>query len=168
MITLRKGANMRKLALAILIVIIGFAFAGCEQIVEPKTVTLENAMKQVATGLNEMYKIGKDYPKTGLTPSEVTIEFNVSAKGTKEGKLVVGTAVPLEGINASGEIGSKVEASRGNKVTVKFVNLFLSDTKDSLIMIKQPDEIAKILKVLEEAGYTPVIKGADSRPSQEQ
>ncbi len=159
---------MRKLALTILIVIIGFTFTGCEQIVEPKTVTLENAMRQVATGLNEMYEIGKDYPKTGLTPSEVSIEFNISAKGTKEGKLVIGTAVPLEGINAGGELGSKVEASRGNKVTIKFVNLFLSDSKDSLIMVKKPEEIAELLKVLKKAGYVPIIKGGKSQRAEEQ
>jgi hypothetical protein len=35
----------------------------------------------------------------------------------------------------------------------------LSTSKDSLIMIKNPLEIRELLKVLEEAGYEPIIKG---------
>lgn len=133
---------------------------GCtEKIVpEPASVTFENAMEQVTVGLNKMYDTGKDYPKTGLVPAEVTIEFNVGASAADNGRLTIGTVNPVQNIQVGGEISSNIQASRGNKITIKFVNLFLTDSKESLIMLKQPEEIAKLLKVLENAGYQPIYK----------
>lgn len=136
---------------------------GCtEKIVpEPASVTFENAMEQVTVGLNKMYDTGKGYPKTGLVPAEVTIEFNVGASAADSGKLTIGTANPIQNVQAGGEISSNIQASRGNKITIKFVNLFLTDSKESLIMLKQPEEIAELLKVLKSAGYEPIYKMFD-------
>jgi hypothetical protein len=109
-------------------------------------------MEQVANGLNNMYDIGKGHPKSGLTPSELTIEFNISATGTDKGKLYIeagtNTLGPLQIAKAGAEASSEIQASRGNKITIKFTNLFLSNSKDSLIMNKTPEEIVKLLKDL--------------------
>jgi len=129
---------------------------------EPRKITFEEAMVQVANGLNKMYDIGKDHPKSGLTPSEVTVEFNISADATDKGKLSieVGANVldALQVTKAGAEVGSELKASRGNKITIKFTNLFLSATKDSLIMVKKPDEILDLLRILKDAGYEPIYK----------
>lgn len=156
---------MRKVTLIVLILIAGFALAGCASqtvVPKPSSITFEEAMEQVANGLNKMYDIGKDHPKSGLTPSEVTIEFNISATGTDKGKLFIeagtNTLGPVQIAKAGAEVSSEIQASRGNKITIKFTNLFLSDSKDSLIMIKKPEEIAELLKVLKDLNYEPVIK----------
>jgi hypothetical protein len=119
-------------------------------------------MEQVANGLNKMYDIGKNHPKSGLVPSEVTVEFNISADATDKGKLSIEAGAnvsdALQITKAGGEASSEMKASRGNKITIKFTNLFLSATKDSLIMVKKPEEISQLLKTLKDSGYEPVLK----------
>ena len=129
---------MGKPILLITIFIIGTALVGCAAsrvVSDPQKITFEDAMAQLANGLNKMYDIGKDHPKSGLTPSEVTIEFNIASSATDSGKLLIDTTAntldTLQVTKAGAEIGSKIEASRGNKITIKFTNLFLTATKDS-------------------------------------
>lgn len=154
---------MRKFTLIVVILIIGIALSGCASqrvVPKPSTITFEQAMEQVANGLNKMYDIGKDHPKSGLTPAELTIEFNISATGTDKGKLFIeagaNTADTLQVTKAGAEASSEIQASRGNRITIKFTNIFLSTSKDSLIMVKDPDEIVKLLDVLKESGYEPI------------
>jgi hypothetical protein len=52
-----------------------------------------------------------------------------------------------------------LETARGNKITVKLVNLFLYDTKDALIVNKDPEAIAELLRVLKDYHIEPVLKG---------
>ena len=140
-----------------------FGCATAHVVPEPKKISFENAMEQVAHGLNRMYTIGKEYPKSGLTPAEVTIEFYISAKASDEGKLSIEAGLnPSEALKlgkAGAEIGSEIETARGNKITVKFVNLFLADAKDSLILKKDPEGITELLKVLKDFHIDPVMKG---------
>lgn len=147
------------------ILVLGFVLAGCatsKVVPEPQKITFEAAMEQIANGLNKMYDIGKDHPRSGLTPSEVTVEFNISADATDSGKLSIEAGAnvldTLQVTKAGAETGSEMKASRGNKITFKFTNLFLSANKDSLIMVKTPQEIAALLKVLKDIGYQPVYK----------
>lgn len=155
---------MRKFNLIAVILIFWSTFAGCagKIVPEPKKITFEDAMVQVANGLNKMYDIGKGHPKSGLVPAEVTIDFNISSSATDTGKLSVEAGAnildTLQVTKAGAEIGSQIQASRGNKITIKFTNLFLSTSKDSLVMIKNPAEIAELLKLLKESGYEPVYK----------
>ena len=148
------------------IFVVGSWLVGCattQVVPEPKTITFVDAMEQVAHGLNKMYEIGKDHPKSGLTPAEVTIEFNISAKASDKGKLSLEAGLnPSEVLKlakAGAEIGSEIEVARGNKITIKFVNLFLADAKDSLIIKKTPEEMAELLKVLKDLKVEPVVKG---------
>jgi hypothetical protein len=87
-----RRENMWRLALFATIVIVGSTMFGCATarvVPEPGKITLEDAMEQVAKGLNKMYESGKNYPKTGLIPTEVEVVFNVSASAKDEGKLVI-------------------------------------------------------------------------------
>ncbi len=156
---------MKDRALRVTMVIFGLVLVGCtapKVVPEPPKITFEAAMEQVANGLNKMYDIGKNHPKSGLTPSEVTIEFNISADATDKGKLSIeagaNVADALQVTKAGAEAGSEMKASRGNRITIKFTNLFLSATKDSLITIKKPEEISQLLTILKDAGYEPVLK----------
>lgn len=123
-------------------------------------ITLEDAMTAVATGLNNMYDMRKDHPKSGLMPAEVTIVFNISASTKDEGKLYIEagatTAEVLKIAKAGAEVGSKIETSRGNQVTIKFENILFAP-KDTFIMTKTPEDILKLLDTLEKAGIPPMM-----------
>jgi len=146
------------------ILVSGLILYGCATsrvVPEPKKITFEDAMEQVANGLNKIYDIGKNHPKSGLAPSEVTIEFNISANATDNGKITIDTDNILGSVQVNKaivEAGSEIKASRENKITIKFTNLFLSATKDSLIMVKKPEEISELLIILKDAGYEPIYK----------
>ena len=135
------------------IVIIMNGISGCASygvVPEPGKITLQAAMKEVATGLNEMYAIRKDHPKSGLLPAEVTVVFNISAKANDEGKLYVEAgATPADVLKIAkigAEAASKIEASRGNTVTIKFTNILFAP-KETLVMTKSPEDIAKLLGI---------------------
>lgn len=145
---------MHKLLLAVVVMSVAM---GCARYVvpEPGKITLRAAMAEVAAGLNDMYDTRKDYPKSGLMPAEVNVTFNISASGKDEGKLYVeagaSVAEVLKIVKAGAEAGSKIEASRGNTVTVKFTNILFTP-KETLIMTKRPEDITKLLKALREVG----------------
>lgn len=154
---------MRGFVLIVVVLVIGNALIGCatQQVIpEPGKITLETAMVEVATGLNKMYDIRADYPKSGLIPAEVTVIFNISASAKDEGKLYIEAgATPADVLKLTkvgAEVGSTIEASRGNQVTIKFSNLLFAP-KDTFVMTKNPDDIEKILEALKKAGIAPPL-----------
>jgi hypothetical protein len=72
--------------------------------------------------------------------------------------LLIKPADNLQVVSGEAGVESQIAAARGNKITIKFTNLFLNESKDSMIMTKSPEEIVKLLTILEKAGYTPVIR----------
>lgn len=135
--------------------------SGCAAwtVARPGKITLEQAMKEVARGINDMQEIRAGKPQTGLLPTEVTIVFNVSASAKDEGKLYVEAgAVPgevLKTVKQGAELGSSLQATRGNTVTVKFSNVLFAP-KDALIHGKSPEEVKNLLKALREANIPPL------------
>jgi hypothetical protein len=130
--------------------------SGCNtgQIVpEPGKITLEEAMTSVGKGLANM-KAAEGGIRTGLSPSEVTVTFNISASATDTGKLYVEVGAPT-GSAITGKIGgeasTETKTSRGNQITIKFANLLFAD-ENTLIQKKTGQEIKDLLKVLHEAG----------------
>ena len=146
---------------AILVINVIF-LSGCATthiVPQPGKITLQAAMEEVATGLNKMYDIRKDYPKSGLMPTEATIVFNISASATDEGKLYIEAGANIDVLKIAkvgAETSSKIEASRGNTVTIKFANILLAP-KDTLIMTKTSDDIEKLFKAIEKVGLKPVL-----------
>lgn len=135
---------------------------GCKSVVpEPGKITLQQAMKDVGEGINLMYEERAKGPKTGLLPSEVSVAFNISASSSKEGKLYVEAGANIgevvEIAKAGAEAGAKLQATRGNVVTVKFTNIFFTPEK-TLITTKSPDDIEKLLAVLEKAGFKLLVQ----------
>jgi len=60
---------MKDRVLIVTILIFGFVlfgYATSKVVPEPQKITFEAAMEQIANGLNKMYDIGKDHPKSGL------------------------------------------------------------------------------------------------------
>lgn len=151
---------MRKL-LPIAAVVMVTGCATPHVVPEPGKITLQAAMEEVAAGLNKMYDIRKDYPKSGLLPAEVNVTFNISASGKDEGKLFVEagatSADVLKVTKVGAEVGSKVEASRGNTVTIKFTNILFAP-KDTLVMTKTPDEITTLFKAMQNVGIQIPVK----------
>lgn len=130
-------------------------------LVQPGKITLDEAISEVATGLNKMYDIRKDHPKSGLLPAEVTVSFNISASATDKGKLFVEAGATLAEVlqvtKAGADISSSLVAKRGNTVTIKFSNLLYAD-EHTLVRNKSPEEIMKLLQALEEAGVGALVK----------
>ena len=116
---------------------------------------LREAMEEVATGLNRMYEIRANSPKSGLLPSEVTVVFNISASATDKSKLYIEAGAKAAEIfkvtGAGAEVGTQVAAARGNTVTVKFTNVLFAP-KDTLVMHKSPEDLKKLLEVIKQSG----------------
>lgn len=149
---------MRKLLLIPAFLMVINALTGCATttvVPEPGKITLREAMEEVATGLNKMYEIRQESPKSGLLPSEVTVVFNISASATDKGKLYIEAGATVAEIlkvtKAGAEVSSEFVATRGNTVTVKFTNVLFTP-KNTLLTLRTPDDIKKLLTVIKEAG----------------
>jgi len=143
----------------ILAILIGMnTITGCATttvVPEPGKITLREAMEEVATGLNRMYEIRANSPKSGLLPSEVTVVFNISASATDKGKLFIEAGAKaaeiLKVMGAGAEVGTQVATARGNTVTVKFTNVLFAP-KDTLVNHKSPEDLKKLLEVIKLSG----------------
>jgi len=126
----------------------------------PGMITLKEAMQEVATGLNDMYKIRNQGPKSGLLPAEVTIVFNVSASTKDAGKLYIEAGANpvdvLKIVKAGGEVSSEIATSRGNQITIKFVNVALAP-KDTLLTVVDPAKLDIIFNALKTADINPLL-----------
>ena len=108
---------------------------------DPSTVTLEDALGQVGTGMRNMYVNSRggdvgtvtaaNMKPFGLSVRECEVTFNITAGSEKtiNKKLVVDlsvtppTPVPISGkANAEAGMTEVYKASRGNTITIKFLN----------------------------------------------
>jgi hypothetical protein len=117
---------------------------------EITNITLENAMRDVGKGLNAIYEERADKEKLGLLPSEIAVTFNVAGKGTDSSKLYIEAGADLGSVSiakAGAELGRTLEISRGNTITIKFTSVLYAG-KDTLVQLKTPQEISKLLELL--------------------
>lgn len=134
--------------LLLILALSGCAAPGPSEIAKPSDISLEQALKSVGDGLNQMYS-AQNGLKTGLIPAEVTVTFNlgVSAKNSTTLSLdfsrTIGSAVSKAGL--SNEQSS--DGLRNNSVTIRFVNL-LALPESSLLQKKSAAEISALLKAL--------------------
>ena len=145
-----------KILIATTIVLCSALMSGCASSrvkMDPGKITLEEAMGSVGKGLKNM-KEEQENSTTGLVPSEMSVTFNLSASATDEGKLYVETtSIPVSGgqIRIGGEHETEVEFSRGNQITIEFKNILFTDD-DELVSEKDADDLAALLKALENSG----------------
>lgn len=100
-------------------------------VADPRAVTLNAALIDVADSLNDMSNRTRDRDKFGLLVDEVTVTFNINSKATNTGKLTVNAAnIPVAAglLGMTGENQLVAEGYRGNVVTVKLKNLATADT----------------------------------------
>ena len=149
---------MHRMFVSLAILIGMITITGCATttvVPEPGKITLREAMEEVATGLNRMYEIRANSPKSGLLPSEVTVVFNISASATDKGKLFIEAGAKaaeiLKVTGVGAEVGTQVAAARGNTVTVKFTNVLFAP-KDTLVNHKSPEDLKKLLEVIKQSG----------------
>ena len=153
-----KGDSVSRIFVILSFLIVMSGVTGCATttvVPEPGKITLREAMEEVATGLNRMYEIRANSPKSGLLPSEVTVVFNISASATDKGRLFIEAGAKaaeiLKVTGVGAEIGTQVAAARGNTVTVKFTNVLFAP-KDTLVMHKSPEDLKKLLEVIKLSG----------------
>ncbi|MEW8000828.1 MAG: hypothetical protein AB2795_19985 [Candidatus Thiodiazotropha endolucinida] len=161
-----------------------FLMSGCASMITPEpsnNITLEAAMKSVGTGLREMREAQGD-KLSGLIPSEVEIQFNISASATDTAKLELSKKAGFEGSTSASdtsstsategttttsgsstdsssskttasaeskaELGTTVQGSRGNTITVKFVNIITLD-KSKLAWVNEGTSLEDFKKELD-------------------
>ena len=116
--------------------VLGLSSCASYVVPRPGKITLEEAMKSVGTGLVAMREAQGDL-RTGLIAADVQVVFNVTAKGSQNGKLYVEaspipTAPVIQG-KVGGEAASSYEAARGNQITIKLTNVMLADPSKTLL-----------------------------------
>lgn len=91
---------------------------------QPTTITLQDAMVQVADALNAARAASDRYPqRIGIDPCSVQVTFDITASGTGDNKLVVDASikppapVPI-GIGVTASSQDVLKAERGNHITV--------------------------------------------------
>ena len=91
-------------------------------VVDPKDVTISQAMKDIGMGFSELSaELGGR--KLGVFVCKVTMAFNIKASGNQEGKLVLDLP-KIGGIGASVNVEHKSgsDAERGNVINIEMYN----------------------------------------------
>lgn len=122
------------------------------EVVRPQEVTLEQALLSIGCGLKAMDQAQGRF-RTGLFPSEVEVKFALSAFAAESGKLTLALSDLTGSAKVGDESGQESKGERSNTITIKFTNVLGVD-KSALAGNKSPEEIAKLLKVLKDAGFT--------------
>ncbi|MES0101729.1 hypothetical protein [Mesorhizobium sp. M0019] len=128
----------------ILVLAISGVVSGCgytaRQVAEPSSITLDAALGDVADSLNNLHQRTQNREKLGMAVDEVSVTFQISAKGastTTAGASAAG--VPLGAVGGTGGLSISNtlanEGNRGNTIVVKFKNLATADlSKGSLAL----------------------------------
>lgn len=118
-----------------LFVLLPLALAGCgtytpREVADPKAITLNAAMVDVAESLNDMRDRTTARGKLGMLVDEVEVTFNISSKATSTDKLAVSAAnIPVAGgiLGANADSQLVAEGNRGNQITIKLKNIATAD-----------------------------------------
>lgn len=95
---------------------------GNQTIVDPKDVTISEALKDIGGGFADLGKTLGD-KKLGVFVCKITMKFNVKASESQEGKLVLDLP-QIIGTKGSAKVehGSDSDAERGNVVNLEMYN----------------------------------------------
>jgi hypothetical protein len=153
-------------SVALVALLPGCAAFSPDDLAEPGTITVADAMADVGRGFKAMKTELDAYGplKTGLRPCKVTVNFNVSAKASMGGQLTLQASTQptqtqttqiTNTVNASGTFTqtNTSEATRGNVVVVELYSLACTP-KDTLATIN-PTAIGTVADVVQtDAGKT--------------
>lgn len=112
-----------------------FFLAGCgtytpREVADPTSITLRDALIDVADSLEAMRQQTRPRDKFGLIPDEVTVTFNIQAHGTNTGHASLNVnGSPIPGTTLGGTIENTLvsDSNRGNQIVVKLKNLATAD-----------------------------------------
>jgi hypothetical protein len=156
---------MKRLLLISFVGIFFSFISGCNtgQFGKPTSISLEQALTSVGTGLAGMREAQRAVPGAGgLIPSAVTITFDVGASATDNGSLNIQASAPTSSpvtVTAGGTAGTTISTNRSNSVTVTLTNILFAP---SGIVADNPDTLDKLLTTLKNHGYDVyVINTAD-------
>ena len=141
---------MRQLFPFTLTVLTFMSCASQRVIPQPSKITLEDALASVGRSFQQ-FRAAEGDLRVGLIPAEVAVTFNISATATDSQKIYVDLNPTVVPIKAGGEAGSTVTNTRGNQISIKFQNLFITP-KDTLLTMKTPDEIDKLFEMMKKNG----------------
>ncbi|MFZ4965285.1 hypothetical protein HX881_19445 [Pseudomonas gingeri] len=139
---------------SVLVISVLLALSGCglfQQTAKPSEITLVKAMEDVGAGLKAMHD-KQEGMTTGLIPASVDVTFNIAASDKKGGNLTIDLSKSITGDVArsqslGGGLTSSVESSRGNTVTVRFINL-MTVPKETIAYTRSPADIELLFKAL--------------------
>ena len=150
---------MNYFRLGVLAWALGATVAGCSapQVEQSTSITLEQALTSVGTGLAGLRAAARDQPGAGgLIPQTVTITFNVGASATDAGSLTLQaqgnlpvTTAPSASINANAS--TSLTANRSNQVTVTLTNLLFMPSTG--VLGDDPATLQSLLSTLKDNGY---------------
>ncbi len=138
-----------------LLLICALLLSGCTSlratdVVQPREVTLEQALLSIGCGLKSMDEAQGVF-RTGLFASEVEVKLSLSAAASESGKL---TLLPLDvgnGAKLGHESVRDSKTERSNTISIKFTNV-LGVPPTALVSAKSPDEIRTIFETLKGVG----------------
>ncbi len=125
--------------------------AGCCTPPKPAPLTLDQAFRQVADGLNAFSAMPLDR-RSGLMPAEITVVLNVSETQTRSAEAGGTLAAAANAPKLTVDFSRQNAETHGNTITLKFQNLLLAD-KTTLAGTKSPDELLALFNTLTNAGF---------------
>lgn len=138
-----------------------FAISACAafsptDLVNPKSVTVEQALSDVGAGFASMkQELNKKGPtKLGLYPCKVSLELAVKSSADQNGKLVLDNKQSQStssgvGFNFDAEQENKSSASRGNTIKVEMYSI--PCIPKETLAFEKPDKVKIVAKAAEEA-----------------
>ena len=102
----------------------GCAAFSPNQVSQPTSITLDQALTDVVTAFSKAQQVGKENGvKLGIAPCNVTVTFNVTASASQGGKLVLDATIKAPApIDAGGGFKAEQEnvstAARGNTIVM--------------------------------------------------
>jgi hypothetical protein len=107
------------------------ALSGCNTMEKPSSITLEDALRQVQSGIVQLQENDK---KAGLVVSSAQVTFNITESRTKSGSLSLNLApTPVIGqlVGGTMQAANENKQSASNQITITFQNIFTA-SKDTL------------------------------------
>ncbi|MGO8086479.1 hypothetical protein AB9E29_05030 [Rhizobium leguminosarum] len=129
----------------VICVCVSSVLGGCgtftpRQVAEPSSVTVRDAVFEVATTLRDVQNLVPPEKRAGLLADEVTVVFNVAAaSNTTSGAdlRISNVALPSGTLAAGVDTKNVSEGTRANQITIKFKNIATADMTKGAFTLKQ-------------------------------
>jgi hypothetical protein len=131
--------------------LVGCAAFSPNDVANPSRLSVENAMKSIGQGFNNMQE-ALDGGKMGLWPCKVVTTLNVTASAEEGGSLVLDTTIKPPATSIQGEMSGHIDqkntslASRRNAVTIEMYSA--ACLPEHTIGYDKPDQVKDVVEGL--------------------